>query len=233
MNDEERDKTDEVTGAAGDDRVVSERVQPLASAQPTVGAELDEADILDSDSDTPGQIGAAQPAATASDEGIRETLYKQPGSREQVPATEAQGTGLRSVEATTVLMERSGAEQITAERVTMERSGAKTLDAKSAQLDRSGVVALGSEHTVLLHSSAVQVVAEEARLTHSRAVFLQTERATLTDSRVGVFMGTAEGDVRATFTAQTAAIFGAALGAVFALLTIMLTRGRRASDNRS
>jgi hypothetical protein len=46
-------------------------------------------------------------------------------------------------------------------------------------------------------------------------------------------MGTAEGDVRATFTAQTAAIFGAALGAVFAVLTIVLARGRRASDNRS
>ena len=232
MHDEERDKTDDLTGAdgvAGDDRVVSERVQPLAPALPTVGAELDEADTVDSD--TAGQLGA--PAAeSGSDDGIRETLYKQPGSREQVPATEVKGADLRSVEATTVLMERSGAEQITAERVSMERSGAKTLDAKSAQLDRSGVVALGSEHTVLLHSSAVQVVAEEARLTHSRAVFLQTERATLTDSRVGVFMGTAEGDVRATFTARTAAIFGAALGAVFALLTVVLTRGQRASDNR-
>jgi hypothetical protein len=232
MNDNERDKTDDVTDAAGvarDDRVVSERVQPLAPAQPTVGAELDDADTIDID--TPGQSAAPSPAADA-DEGIRETLYKQPGSREQVPATEVKGTGLRSIAATTVLMERSGAEQITAERVSMERSGAKALDAKSAQLDRSGVVALGSEHTVLLHSSAVQVVAEEARLTHSSAVFLQTERATLTDSRVGVFMGTAEGDVRATFTAQSAAIFGAALGAVFALLTIVLTRGRRASDNR-
>ena len=116
----------------------------------------------------------------------------------------------------------------------MDRSGAKSLDTKSAQLERSGVVALGSEHTVLLHSSAVQVVAEEARLTHSRAVFLQTERATLTDSRVGVFMGTADGDVRATFTTHTAAIFGAVAGAVFALLTVVLTRGRgrsrRASD---
>jgi hypothetical protein len=109
----------------------------------------------------------------------------------------------------------------------MERSGAKSIDAKSAQLDRSGVVALGSEHTVLLHSSAVQVVAEEARLTHSAAVFLQTERATLTDSRVGVFMGTAEGDVRTTFTTQTAAVFGAAVGAVFALLTLVLSRSRK------
>jgi hypothetical protein len=229
MNDEQRDKTDEPASAdsvPGDDRVVSERVRPLAPALPTVGVELDEADT----GDTPGHVGAPQPAA-GSDDGIRETLYKQPGSREQVPATEVKGADLRSVEATTVLMERSGAEQITAERVSMERSGAKALDAKSAQLDRSGVVALGSEHTVLLHSSAVQVVAEEARLTHSRAVFLQTERATLTDSRVGVFMGTAEGDVRATFTAQTAAIFGAALGAVFALLTVVLTR-RLASDKR-
>jgi hypothetical protein len=229
MHDEQRDKPDELSGAGGvpdDDRVVSERVQPLTPAQPTVGAELEEADTIE----TPGQVGAPEPATLAGDDdGIRETLYKQPGSREQVPATEVRGTGLRSVEATTVLMERSGAEQIAAERVSMDRSGAKTLDAKSAQLERSGVVALGSEHTVLLHSSAVQVVAEDARLTHSSAIFLQTERATLTNSRVGVFMGTAEGEVRAAFTTQSAAVFGAAVGAVFALLTLLLTRGRRAT----
>jgi hypothetical protein len=226
MSDEQRDKADgmAMSGDARDDRVVSERVQATGASQPApaVGADLVDADTIN----VAGQVGA--PAPLAETGVIRETTYKQPGSREQVPATEAQGAELRSIEATTVLLERSGAERITAERVSMDRSGAKSLDAKSAQLERSGVVALGSEHTVLLHSSAVQVVAEETRLSHSTAVFVQSERATLTDSRVGVFIGTADGDVRATFTSRSAAIFGATAGGVFALLTMLLTRGRRA-----
>ena len=228
MSDEQRSKSGDgetPSAAPGDDRVVSERVLASSGAPAAANALEDAAPIADT-----GHAGVPEPAATAGGV-IRETTYKLPGSREQVPATEARGADLRSIEATTVLLERSGAEQITAERVSMDRSGAKSLDAKSAQLDRSGVVALGSEHTVLLHSSALQIVAEEARLTHSRAVFLQAERATLTDSRVVFFAGTAEGDVCSTFTTRTAAVFGAAAGAVFALLTIVLARGRRASHH--
>ena len=153
---------------------------------------------------------------------IRETTYKQPGGRVEAPATEASDTELSAVNATTVLMNRSGSEQVTAERVTMERSGARSLDTKSAQLERSGVVALGSEHTVLLHSSAVQVVAEEARLSHSAAAFLFSDKVELSDdSRVLLFAGTATGDVRAAFTPRTAAIFGAAAGVALAVVLLL------------
>jgi hypothetical protein len=214
MSDEPRDKQD--------DRVVSERAQAPSPATPVVGGSLTDADTISQ----PGQVGA--PDDDSDDESIRQTTYKLPGSREQVPATAATGAELRSVEATTALLERSGAEQVTAERVTLDRSGAKSIDAKSAQLDRSGVVALGSEQAVLLNSSAVQVVAEEARLSKSKALFVQADRVTLEGSRVVVLAGAAEGDVQTVFTRETAAVFGAALGFVFALLTIVLTRGRRA-----
>lgn len=153
---------------------------------------------------------------------VRETLHKQPGSREQVPATAATDAELRSINASTVVMERSGAEQISADRVTMERSGAKSIETKSAQLDRSGVVALGSDTTVLLRSSAVQVAAEDVRLSHSSAVFVSAERATLDDSRVVIFAGRAEGDIRAVLTARSAAIFGAAAGLVLTLMLVLL-----------
>jgi len=124
----------------------------------------------------PGLAGDEVPVAGPDVGTLRETTHKLPGSREQVPATEAVRAELGSVTATTVLLDRSGAESITAERVQLERSGAKDIDSKSAQLDRSGVVALGSEHAVLLHSSAVQVVAEEARITDSTVAFLLTKR---------------------------------------------------------
>lgn len=153
---------------------------------------------------------------------VREILYKQPGSREQTPATEATEAELGEINASTVLMERSGSEQITAERVSMERSGAKSIETKSAQLDRSGVVALGSDNAVLLRSSAVQVVAEEVRMSHSSAVFVMSERATLEDSRVVIFAGQADGDVQAVMTTRSAAIFGAAAGLVLTLMMVIL-----------
>jgi hypothetical protein len=153
---------------------------------------------------------------------VRETLYKEPGSREQTPATEVTDADLGGVNASTVLMERSGAEQITAERVNMERSGAKSIETKSAQMDHSGVVALGSDSAVLLRSSAVQVVAEEVRLSRSSAVFVMAERATLEDSRVVIFAGQADGDVQAVMTTRSAAVFGAAAGLVLTFMLVLL-----------
>jgi hypothetical protein len=153
---------------------------------------------------------------------VTQTVWKLPGSREQVPATMAAETELRSIDASTVIMDRSGAEAIDAQRVTMERSGAKAIDTKSAQLDRSGVVALGSEHTVLLRSSAVQVVAEEARISKSAVLFASVNSATIADSRVLIFSGNADGNVAPMFTRQTAAILGAALGFTFALIQLLL-----------
>lgn len=153
---------------------------------------------------------------------VRQTLYKEPGSREQTPATEATQAELREINATTVVMDRSGSEHITAERVTMNRSGARSLDTKSAQLDHSGVMALGSDSTVLLQSSALHVVADQVRMSHSSAVFLSAEHATLADSKVVIFAGSTDGDVQAVLTARGAAIFGAAAGLVLALMLVLL-----------
>jgi hypothetical protein len=158
---------------------------------------------------------------------IRETLHKLPGTREQVPATEARQVELGQVNATTVLMERSGAEAITAERVSMERSGARSIDAKSAQLERSGAVALSSDHSVLLKSSAVQVVAQEARIKESSVVFLLADSATVEQSRVVLFAGSATGDVSTVITARAAAILGASFAVVITLLGGLLQLRRR------
>lgn len=159
--------------------------------------------------------------------GIRDILYKLPGSREQVPATEASQTDLSQITATTVLLDRSGSEQITADRVSLDHSGARAIQAKSAQLDRSGVVALGSNHTVLLHSSAVQVVADEARLTDSAVVFLSSGNATLDNSRVIFFNGSTTGDVQVMMTTRTLAILGGAVGIVLMLVMLISRIGSR------
>lgn len=180
-----------------------------------------------SDEQEPTSMSGTNGTSTdAADAGVvRETIYKQPATREQTPATETVQAELREVSATTVLMDRSGSEHITAERVSLERSGAKSIDTKSAQLDHSGVVALGSDNTVLLHSSAVQVVADEVRMSRSAAVFVAAGQATIQDSRIVLFAGNADGDVQAVITAREAAIFGAVAGAVLALLTILLRSG--------
>jgi hypothetical protein len=159
---------------------------------------------------------------------IRETIFKRPGSREQVPATEATEANLSAVNATTVLMNQSGSEGITADRVTMERSGSRSIDAKSVQMDRSGVVALSAESAVLLKSSAVQVVAEKARLSHSSALFLSSGEASIENSRIAIFSGSATGDVQPLITGRTAGIL---IGALAAFLVVLFAVPRiRARD---
>lgn len=153
---------------------------------------------------------------------IREVTYKMPATREPGKATEATKADLNNVEAQTVMMKQSGAEHITADRVVMEQSGAKSIDAKSAQLDQSGVVALGSDNAVLMQSSAVQVVAEEAHLSRSSALIVSARQARIEDSNVFMFAGTADGEVKATFTPATAAAFAAAFALVLAVASLAI-----------
>jgi hypothetical protein len=163
-------------------------------------------------------------AAARGPRGIREILFQHAGLTDPVTATEAVEVDLQRVMAKTVVMDRCGAEEIHADEVTMERSGARTIETTSVRLEQSGVVALGSDRAELDHSSAVQVVADHAQVSGGTVGLLIAERAELTNSPVLVFAGQAEGDVRALFTAKTAAVFGAALGAVFALVTMVLRR---------
>jgi hypothetical protein len=187
-------------GASDDDQVVAERVQ------------------------APDETRAVTLPARPARGRIRETLRHLPGRAEPVPATEAAQTELASVSATTVMLDRSGAEQITAETVSLERSGAKSIDTASARLDRSGVVALGSDSAELHNSSAVQVVAEEVRLSHSTAVVVSAQRATLEHTRVIFFAGSAEGDVHTVLTARAAGILAG--GLTFGALLFSVLRGR-------
>lgn len=192
------------TGPNGDDAFIAERVH----------------------SDEPSHTTAPASTSQTSKVGtIRQTIFKRPGSREQIPATEANQANLASINATTVLMNQSGSEGITADRVTMDRSGTRSIEAKSVQMDQSGVVAMSTEQAVLLKSSAVQVVAEKARLSKSSAVFVSSGEATIEDSRIGIFSGTATGDVQPLITGRTAAILIGALAATLVLL-LALARGR-------
>lgn len=194
---------------SGDDQFVAERVHSNEPSQTTAP-------------EPPEPAGRASMAGT-----IRQTIFKRPGSREQIPATEANGANLSAVNATTVLMNQSGSEGITADRVTMERSGSRSIDAKSVQMDRSGVVALSTENAVLLKSSAVQVVADEARLSHSSAIFFSSAKASLENSRIAIFAGSADGDVQPLITGRTAGILTGALAAFLVLLFALLRTGTR------
>jgi hypothetical protein len=196
----------EPAGTTGDDQFVAERVH----------------------ADAPSQTTAPEPPSRASVAGtIRQTIFKRPGSREQVPATEATSANLSAVNAETVLMTQSGSEGITADRVTMERSGSRSIDAKSVQMDQSGVVALSTEQAVLLKSSAVQVVAEEARLSHSSALFVSSGKASIENSRIAIFAGSTDGDIQPLITGRTAGILAGALATFLVLLVVLLRTGSR------
>lgn len=202
MSDEKDQQPNEPgeTGSTTDDQFVAERVHADEPSQTTAPASSQRSSL----------------AGT-----IRQTIFKRPGSREQVPATEATGANLSAVTATTVLMNQSGSESMTADRVTMERSGSRSIDAKSVQMDHSGVVAMSADNAVLLKSSAVQVVAEDARLSHSSAVFLTSGKATIENSRVVIFAGSADGDVQPLITGRTAGIMLGGLTALLVLLVLL------------
>src|SRR5262245_45425273 len=152
------------------------------------------------------------------DSAAPEFVAKTDTTKTPVEANELLRADAGDVRATTVSMDRSGAETVTAERVTMERSGAKTLEARSAQLVNSGVAILKSEQAVLQGGSAVLVSATEARLVKSRAVVVVADRLTGEgELKALLHVGSSDGCIRPVFDGGGALRFGAAFGLVVLL----------------
>ena len=140
-------------------------------------------------------------------------------------ATEILRAEAGDVDATTVSMDRAGAEQVTAERVVMTNSGARTVEARSAQVDRSGILAVRSDKAVFSNSTAIAIATEEARIVRSRVFALKADRATIeSGARVAIYAGPADENIRPLVDVRAAAAFGAGLGAVLLLLGSLLRR---------
>jgi hypothetical protein len=140
-------------------------------------------------------------------------------------ATEILRAEAGDVHATTVTMDRAGAEQVTAERIVMTNSGARSVEARSAQVDRSGILAVRSEKAVFSNSTAIAIATEEARIVRSRVVMLKADRATIeAGTRVAIYAGPADEKMRPLADVRGAAAFGAGLGAVVLLLGPLLRR---------
>jgi hypothetical protein len=162
--------------------------------------------------------------------GAPEFVAKTDTTKSPVEANELLRADAGDVQATTVTMDRSGAETVTAQRVTMERSGAKTLEARSAQLVNSGVVFLKSERAVLQGGSALFVSAGEARLVKSRAIAVIADRLTAEgELKTLLHIGSSDGCIRPVLDGKGALRFGAAFGfvvLVFGSLVRRLVGGR-------
>ena len=129
------------------------------------------------------------------------------------------------VDATTVSMDRAGAEQVTAERVVMTNSGARTVQARSAQVDRSGILAVRSDKAVFSNSTAIAISTDEARIVRSRVFAIKADRATIEPgARVAIYAGPADENIRPLADVRGAAAFGAGLGVVLLLLGSLLRR---------
>jgi hypothetical protein len=160
--------------------------------------------------DTTVEDGVAGPNGTTPEAVTKSTAYKSPGEASELLRADA-----GDIAATTVTLDRSGAERITAERVALDQSGARTIEARSAQLDRSGAVLLTAERAALNGSSAVVLRAGEVRVVRSKAVVLWAGKTTVEgEVRTLVHVGEACAGVRPVFDGRGALRFGAALGGV-------------------
>jgi hypothetical protein len=140
-------------------------------------------------------------------------------------ATEILRAEAGDVHATTVTMDRAGAEQVTAERIVMTNSGARSVEARSAQVDRSGILAVRSEKAVFSNSTAIAIATEEARIVRSRVLMLKAGRATIeAGAKIAVYAGPTDEKVQPLVDTRGAAAFGAGLGAVLLLLGSLLRR---------
>jgi len=169
----------------------------------------------------------AGPGATADGPSITGSVASEvivsagPENRPTV-ATEILRAEAGDVQATTVTMDRAGAEQVTAERVVMTNSGARTVEARSAQVDRSGILAVRSDKAVFSNSTAIAIATEEVRIVRSRVFALKAEQATIeSGTRVAIYAGPADENMRPLADVRGAAAFGAGLGAVLLLGSLL------------
>ena len=140
-------------------------------------------------------------------------------------ATEILRAEAGDVDATTVAMDRAGAEQVTAQRVVMTNSGARTVEARSAQVDRSGILAVRSDKAVFSNSTAIAISTDEARIVRSRVFALKADRATIeSGAKIAIYAGPADEQIRPLADVRGAAAFGAGLGVVLLLLGSLLRR---------
>jgi hypothetical protein len=169
--------------------------------------------------------GDAAPTGSVTSEVI---VSAGPENRPKV-ATEMLRSEASDVHATTVTMDRAGAEQVSAERVVMTNSGARTVEARSAQVERSGILAVRSDKAVFSNSTAIAIATEEARIVRSRVFMLKADRATIeAGTRVAIYAGPPGENVRPLADVRGAAAFGAGLGAVLLLVGSLLRRVFRA-----
>jgi hypothetical protein len=199
---------------------------PVATERVASVAREETGTTMNGDADP--ELGSARPPADASattSSVASEVIVSAGAENRPTIATEILRAEAGDVQATTVTMDRAGAERVTAERVVMTNSGARTVEARSAQIDRSGILAVRSDKAVFSNSTAVAIATEEARIVRSRVAMLKTDRATIeAGTRVAIYAGPAAENIRPLADVRGAAAFGAGLGAVLLLLGPFLRR---------
>lgn len=170
------------------------------------------------------ETAKTEPAAAngARHEAVSETVAKAGTTKSPLPALEVLHADAGDIHAETVTMEHASAESVTVERLLMEQSDAKRIDARSAQLDRSGALVLKADRAVLQGGTVGVATANEIRMVKSKALVtiagdLRAEGGVKTLLQIGPV----QGDVRTLLTPGTAAGFGAGLGIVLALASIV------------
>jgi len=156
---------------------------------------------------------------------VAETVEKSDTTKRPTIGSEVLYADAGNVEATTVILEHSGAETVTAERATIEHSDVKSLEARSVQFVKSGALKVKAENAVLQGSSAAVIQADEARIVKSKAMLINAGKLTAEGNVQTVLQfGPVDGEIKTIFTPQSAAAFGAAFGFVVLILGAIARR---------
>lgn len=151
---------------------------------------------------------------------------------------------VNTITALQVTMDRSGAEHIHAQKAFLTNSGAKSIDGGSSKLTQSGVLQLRTDRAELHQSSVVMATSGDLQMEGGSIIFSSSDNAAIhKGAKVSLLRARsieaagnirpfmlfsssvkAGGNVETTVDIRTAAAFGAACGAVSAVVWKLISR---------
>ena len=163
------------------------------------------------------EFSEAQPAVSETADGAIET-----------DRVELQSSAAKSIDADTVAMHSSVAQTIDAEAIEMHSSAAQRVDADTIRMVQSRAFSAHTETLAVEQSNLALLRATDATLADSAVFALVSDRVQAANvSTVWLIARQVEGEVKTVFDPRSAVLFGAALGGVLGLFTLVSGMLRR------
>lgn len=143
-----------------------------------------------------------------------------------------QSSAAKSINADSVVMHSSAAQTIDANAIEMHSSAAQRVAADTIRMMQSQAFCAHTETLAVEQSNLGLLRATDATLADSHVLALVSDRVQAANvSTVWLIARQVEGEVKAVFDARSAVLFGAAVGGVLGLLSLMSGVLRRSRQN--